>query len=113
MTRFYSKETGGFYDDCVYAVMPDDALEITDDIYNYVFDIQSAGGTITAGGDGYPIGVACPISAERRTILQQIVIIENTITARRRDEAILGIDNGWLSSTRKQIDELRAALPAS
>ncbi len=46
----------------------------------------------------------------RRYALNQILALEATITARRRDEAILGIDNGWLLDIRNQISELRKQL---
>jgi hypothetical protein len=113
MTRFYSKTTGGFYDDTIHGTMPEDAVEISDDLYEYVFGIQSEGGSISSDSNGKPIGVACSLSSEKRSVLRQIAAIENTITDRRRDEAILGIDIGWLASTRQQINELRVALPAS
>ena len=43
-------------------------------------------------------------------ILQEIFLLETSITARRRDEAILGIDKGWLAETRAKIDNLRLQL---
>ena len=46
----------------------------------------------------------------RQEILRQILQLENTITPRRRDEAILGVDNGWLASVRAQITALRSQL---
>lgn len=39
-----------------------------------------------------------------------IISLELTITERRRDEAILGQDNGWLSDIRSQITVLRKTL---
>ena len=48
--------------------------------------------------------------APKAAIRQQIISIEATITDRRRDEAILGVDNGWLASVRDQIAALRALL---
>lgn len=44
------------------------------------------------------------------SILKQIQELEDTITERRRDEAILGQDNGWLKNIRGQISALRATL---
>ena len=47
---------------------------------------------------------------QRRDALSQISALESTITARRRDEAILGVDNGWLANVRDQIAALRSQL---
>lgn len=43
-------------------------------------------------------------------VKQQIVVLEQSITDRRRDEAILGQDNGWLANVRSQIATLRSQL---
>jgi len=42
--------------------------------------------------------------------LPKIAALEASITDRRRDEAILGIDSGWLLYTRNQITALRENL---
>lgn len=55
--------------------------------------------------EDYSIYPSSPLS-----IKQQIFILEKSITSRRRDEAILGIDNGWLKKTRAQIDALRTQM---
>ncbi|TXE25864.1 tail fiber assembly protein [Serratia ureilytica] len=64
---FYSKETGGFYDHSekeVYEASingwPADAVGITDDEYNSLFDGQAAGYVIVAGDDGKPYLTAPP-----------------------------------------------------
>jgi hypothetical protein len=54
--------------------------------------------------------VAWQAGAANRALLAQIVTLEATITARRRDEAILGEDNGWLAGVRSQIAALRTQL---
>ncbi len=43
-------------------------------------------------------------------IKRQIAELENSITARRRDEAILGEDGGWLAGVRGVISDLREQL---
>jgi hypothetical protein len=48
--------------------------------------------------------------ASKIDTLNQIYALEDTITPRRRDEAILGQDDGWLENTRAQIAALRAQL---
>ncbi len=43
-------------------------------------------------------------------IKNQIAVLESQITNRRRDEAILGTDNGWLVNKRNEISVLRSQL---
>lgn len=49
-------------------------------------------------------------NAPRFAILNQIQSLERTITIRRSNEAILGIDNGWLANVNSQITLLRTQL---
>jgi hypothetical protein len=44
------------------------------------------------------------------TVLQQIAILETTITPRRMREAMLGTDNGWMLALDAQIAMLRERL---
>lgn len=46
----------------------------------------------------------------RKNIIDQIYALEATITPRRVREAILGIDNDWLSNVESEIDALREQL---
>jgi hypothetical protein len=41
-------------------------------------------------------------------LISEILKLEQTITPRRLREAILGVDNGWLQKTEKQIAALRS-----
>lgn len=50
------------------------------------------------------------VKDSKQHLLFQIKMLENKITPRRRDEAILGDDNGWLKAQRDKITELRAKL---
>lgn len=112
MTRFFSKTTNSFYDDSINSDMPGDAVQVGDDLYNFCFAAQSNGGSITSDRQGNPVAVASTVSYERADILRQILVMENDITPRRRDEAILGIDDGWLAAKREQITALRETLPS-
>lgn len=113
MSKFYSKTTGGFYDDAINSTKPADAVEVSEDLYNFCFSTQAAGGSITSDERGNPVGIPNPVSYERADIIRQISALENQITPRRRDEAILGTDGGWLAAKRAEISALRATLPAS
>lgn len=60
MARFFSKTTGGFYDDELHETMPPDALEVSDEVYAALFAAQAAGKMIKAGDGGAPVAVALP-----------------------------------------------------
>jgi len=111
MSKFYSKSTGGFYDIAIHGTnMPKDVVPVTDEAHADLFNIQAIGGSITPDENGNPIGKPSTISPATITILNQIIVLENTITARRRDEAILGTDGGWLATTRSKITALRVSM---
>ena len=53
---------------------------------------------------------ARPPPPPNEIIKRQIVALEATISERRKREAILGIDKGWLADVNAQITERRASL---
>lgn len=55
MTIFYSKSTGGFYDDQIHNVLPGDAVEITAEYHAALLAGQAQGKTIMPGKDGKPV----------------------------------------------------------
>lgn len=65
-------------------------------------------GAVIAYENTYNIAISTQIT--NAAIKRQIYLLEQTITERRRDEAILGQDNGWLSNIRSQIISLRVQL---
>jgi hypothetical protein len=55
MAKFYAFSTSGFYDDGLNAVMPGDAVEITQELYTELLNGQSDGTkVIVEGADGLP-----------------------------------------------------------
>ena len=48
--------------------------------------------------------------AQEESVKQQIAALEATISERRKREAILGTDGGWLAGIDAQIATLRAKL---
>jgi len=48
--------------------------------------------------------------AQEESVKQQIAALEATISERRKREAILGTDNGWLADVNAQIAALRTQL---
>ena len=55
MTIFYSKTTGGFYDNQIHNVLPEDAVEITAEYHATLLAGQAQGKTIMPGKDGKPV----------------------------------------------------------
>jgi hypothetical protein len=55
MAKFYAFSASGFYDDSLNAVMPDDAVEITQELYAALLEGQSTGTkVIVEGSNGLP-----------------------------------------------------------
>jgi hypothetical protein len=64
MSLFYSKSTGGFYDNSIHtpAQIPSDAVAVSQVDYNALMEGQTLGNTISADADGNPILVAPPVA---------------------------------------------------
>ena len=108
---FYAKSTGGFYSREIHgAAIPDDAVEITIEEHAALLAGQGQGKLITADGGGRPVLQDQPPITGNALILSQIATLEATISERRKREAILGTDNGWLAGIEAQIAALRAQL---
>ena len=55
MTIFYSKTTGGFYDNQIHTTLPEDAVKITAEYHATLLAGQAQGKTIMPGKDGKPM----------------------------------------------------------
>lgn len=56
---FYSKSTGGFYSQEIHGPnIPDDAIEITNEVYATLLVGQSTGKKIVADANGFPVLIA-------------------------------------------------------
>lgn len=63
----YSATTRGFYRADIHVVIPDDAVEITDDYHAELIDCQNKGMEIAPNEDGYPIArIPQPLPIEER-----------------------------------------------
>ena len=60
MTIFYSKTTGGFYDNQIHNVLPEDAVEITAEYHATLLAGQSSGQVIMPGKDGPVLAPLAP-----------------------------------------------------
>ncbi len=86
-SRFFSKETGGFYSRAIHGIdIPDDAKEIDQDRYDLLMDGAASGLVISADENGYPVLASPPtpsvaennqMELERRVSIanQQIAIL--------------------------------------
>lgn len=67
---YYSPSINGFYLSGVSSVIPDDAIELSDEYYHDLFTGQSAGKLISANADGMPILVEQPAQTQEQLIVQ-------------------------------------------
>lgn len=133
---YYSQQTGGFYDEAIHGTrkifatsqdndgvfshtevdnhdckIPSDAVEITQEEYDALFEAQ-AQGKVISWDDVTQKPVAKdpkPLSASEEAQLS-ITVLESSITPRRIRESILGTDNGWLADVDSKIKALRKKL---
>ena len=87
-------------------MVPEDAVEISDELYHELLRGQSSGKQITAGPNGIP-ALSDPVITGVDIALGKILTIEASITPRRLREAVLGMDGGWLAEQNAKIQELR------
>ena len=66
----YSSSTNGFYDVEVNAFIPEDAVEITNEIWQSLLEAQSAGKVIQADSKGKPIAIDRPALTSEEVIAQ-------------------------------------------
>jgi hypothetical protein len=73
MKIFYAASTNGFYNDEMHHTLPDDAIEITEERHEELFNGQQNGNQITADENGHPVlipRVIDPLISERRRVSQ-------------------------------------------
>ena len=54
---YYSKARGGFFDDAIHDVLPDDVVEISSEVHRQLLDSQCEGKVIVGDDQGYPQSV--------------------------------------------------------
>lgn len=57
---YFAKSTNGFYDPAINQHLPEDAIEITSELYQLLMNEQAIGKIIAADSNGYPIAVSPP-----------------------------------------------------
>src|SRR5699024_2006188 len=68
MPVFYSPSTGGFYDDAIHAVLPDDAAGISVEDHQALLLAQSEGKIISADSEGHPVAADQPAPPEAQLL---------------------------------------------
>lgn len=71
MTTFYSKTTNGFYISDIHELIPEDAIEISEERRVELLDGQARGKQIVAGVDGLPVLMDRAPTDEQRAAIQE------------------------------------------
>lgn len=111
MTVFFCAVTSAFYDDDIYGdQLPNDAIEISEDLRQALLEAQSLGKQITAGKSGQPVAVDPPgLNVEQQVQRERFwrdseLVRTDMLVARHRDE----LDAGRMpTSTDEQYRELQ------
>ena len=101
MPKFFSRTTLGFYDSVINAVMPPDAVAVTDAAYAALFAAQATGQIIQPDANGNPEAVTfTPSSAQVHAALQasaQNLLTANDKVATRCLKAGVAYPANWLA----------------
>ena len=95
MSIFYSKSTGGFYNQDLHADhipgcnIPDDAIEITDEYHIELFEGQANGLQIITDKKGYPV-----LSEPVRSLEEQQTIQKHILEGAYNDECVSNVTVG-------------------
>ncbi|ATI15738.1 hypothetical protein [Bordetella phage vB_BbrM_PHB04] len=101
---YYSKSSGGFYDDAINTSIPGDAVEITADDHAALLEGQSTGKRIVGDDDGFPMLVDQPPPTDEQLAdaarAQRDGALSSTdwMVTRHRDEADAGGDTTLTAS---------------
>uniref|UniRef100_UPI002FC852FA hypothetical protein n=1 Tax=Devosia sp. TaxID=1871048 RepID=UPI002FC852FA len=102
---FYSAATRGFYNPAIHVSMPDDVVEISDELYADLLAGESAGQRIVAAGNGVPILIDPP-AATAEHIWPQIKAERD----RRKALGVLAAGNWYHSDADSRIQQLGLVL---
>jgi hypothetical protein len=109
----YSAETNSFYNAAIHGDnIPADGVDesLWKSAFAQLTDGMVAGKTLTSDEEGKPILIDPPAATPNQIIMGKITALEESVTARRIREAVLGVDGGWLKALNDQIAALRVNL---
>lgn len=117
MRVFFSPSAASFFDEEIYGdQLPQDALEITDDMRQALLEAQSQGKKIIAGKDGQPIAVERPgptfeQQVERERFWRDSLLAKtDTMVTRHRDEQDAGRATTLTAAQYQQMQAYRLDL---
>lgn len=92
MTKLFSSSTGGFYDRGLHGdLIPDDAIEITDEEHADLLVEQAAGKRIAADANGRPVLVDPPPPTPDQIIGSMTSAVQSHLDAKARERNYDGI----------------------
>jgi hypothetical protein len=101
MTIYYSKSTGGFYNDQINSGLPADAVEVSGDQHASLLAGQGGGKVIQAGSTGNPVLIDVTVSDAQRwgnyQALVEAALIASDITLLRCIENGLTVPATWVA----------------
>ena len=109
----YSAQTGGLYRNDVHSIIPDDAVNITQEVHTALLSAQSQGKMIQSDENGYPIAVEpppppeTPAPTEIELTQQRIAEIQQQLTT--NDLASVRPLRAKVAGTATEFDETRLA----
>lgn len=105
---YYSKNTGGFYSLDIHGMnMPDDVVDISQELYEDLLTKQSQGKEIVADEDGFPIALDKPPLTHAQLIANQIKKINKDFELAMQ-QITTGYPPNEIASWSKQEAEARA-----
>lgn len=117
MKVFFSPSTASFFDEEIYGEqLPQDALEITEDMRQALLEAQSQGKKISAGKDGQPIAVERPgptfeQQVERERFWRDSLLAKtDMMVTRHRDEQDAELATTLTAAQYKQMQAYRLDL---
>lgn len=114
--HFYSRSTGGFYNQEFHGKIgedgckiPADAVPVADDVYRQLLHSQSQGKAIQSDDGGNPISVEITVTP-KQILAQKVRALENSVTKGILIAAIAGNDAAIekIKSIQNEIEKLSA-----
>jgi len=101
MSVYYSKSTGGFFDDRIHKTIPGDSVLVSKEDHKELLDKQSSGKSISSDSFGNPVAIDfVPTEDQRKSFLVQKAkeeLKKSDVVATRCVKAGVTYPDDWLS----------------